>query len=291
MADVFQKTADADPGGHLDPAGFDRHITNYFYPPRAALEPFISHFWLLKWDRAGALPYISEQVMHRPFVDVYIATREAGIQCTFRGKRAYQATSADRIAGARFRPGAFHAFWEGSPAGLHDRTLDIRLVFPEADTLFLERFRQLDDVVAIDALAELIQGRHPQPDPRIALVNGIIDSIDGDESIQTVREVARRFGWSERWIQQLFQEYVGVGLKWQLQRNKLLTAARRIRRTDRPNWSALAYELGYSSQQHFITEFKSVVGMTPLQYKTDVGGETAGMRLVKRSAAPPTDRP
>jgi hypothetical protein len=57
MADVFQKTADGpEPGGHLDPAGFDHHITNYFYPPPAELEPFISHFWLLKWDRAGGLP-------------------------------------------------------------------------------------------------------------------------------------------------------------------------------------------------------------------------------------------
>jgi AraC-like DNA-binding protein len=275
MADVFQKTAvGPEPGGHLDPAGFDHHITNYFYPPPADLEPFVSHFWLLKWDRAGGLPYISEQVMHRPFVDAYVATREAGIQCTFRGRRAYEATSADRIAGARFRPGAFHAFWEGSLARLHDLTLDIRLVFPEADPSFLERLRQLDDVAAIDMLAKLIQARHPRPDPRIALVNAIIDSIDGDESIQTVREVARRFGWSERWIQELFQEYVGVGLKWQLQRNKLLAAARRIRLTDRANWSALAYELGYSSQQHFITEFKRVVGKTPVRYKMDFSGGT-----------------
>jgi AraC-like DNA-binding protein len=158
--------------------------------------------------------------------------------------------------------------------------------FPRLDPTFLERLRQLDDVAAIDALAKLIQARHPRPDPRIALVNAIIDSIDGDESIQTVREVARRFGWTERWIQQLFQEYVGVGLKWQLQRNKLLAAARRIRLTDRPNWSALAYELGYSSQQHFITEFQARRRQDTGAVQDGLQRRDAAITAVKRSAAP-----
>jgi AraC-like DNA-binding protein len=29
----------------------------------------------------------------------------------------------------------------------------------------------------------------------------------------------------------------------------------------------MAYDLGYSSQQHFITDFKQVLGQTPVQYK------------------------
>ncbi|XDA98745.1 AraC family transcriptional regulator [Sulfitobacter sp. LCG007] len=28
----------------------------------------------------------------------------------------------------------------------------------------------------------------------------------------------------------------------------------------------MAYELGYSSQQHFITDFRTVTGETPVQY-------------------------
>ena len=40
-----------------------------------------------------------------------------------------------------------------------------------------------------------------------------------------------------------------------------------IRETGDPDWAAIAYDLGYSSQQHFITDFRKVVGMTPAAYK------------------------
>jgi AraC-like DNA-binding protein len=39
---------------------------------------------------------------------------------------------------------------------------------------------------------------------------------------------------------------------------------------EEPNWADLAYELGYSSQQHFITQFRQVLGKTPVQYWRDV---------------------
>jgi AraC-like DNA-binding protein len=87
-----------------------------------------------------------------------------------------------------------------------------------------------------------------------------------------VAAVAKAYGRSERWLQQLFRDYVGVGLKWLLQRHKLLAAAELIRETDRPNWAAIAYELGYSSQQHFIRDFKQVLGKTPVQYKNGIAG-------------------
>lgn len=82
--------------------------------------------------------------------------------------------------------------------------------------------------------------------------------------------VAKAFARSERWLQQLFQGYVGIGLKWLLQRHKLLAAAQLIRQNDQPNWATIAYDFGYSSQQHFITDFKRVLGKTPLQYKKEL---------------------
>jgi AraC-like DNA-binding protein len=82
--------------------------------------------------------------------------------------------------------------------------------------------------------------------------------------------VAKAFDRSERWLQQLFQDYVGIGLKWLLQRHRLLAAAQQIRDSDQPNYAAIAYDLGYSSQQHFISAFKHVLGKTPLRYKKEL---------------------
>jgi AraC-like DNA-binding protein len=270
VKDVLQKSAgNYEPRGRLDPAGFERHVSFHPYLPPLDLSPFIEHFWTIRWDEAGDA-YNSEEVMHRPYVDVFVSEQQSGVQGTFRGKRTYVAAGSGRIVGVRFRPGAFHAFWSGALAELQNRVLDLQQVFPQADGHYVGHLLALDDQAAIHQLQKLVGSAHPQPDPNIELINEIITAVESDEGLQTVTAVAKTFARSERWLQQLFQDYLGIGLKWLLQRHRLLSAAQRIREGDKHDWAAIAYELGYSSQQHFITAFKQVVGKTPLQYQEEL---------------------
>lgn len=290
MKNVLQKSADNhdDPGGRLDPTGFYRHVAFHTYAPPVDLAPFIDHFWTIRWNKASEQPYLSEQVMHRPYVDLYISADDSGIQGTFRGKRTYIAAGAGRIIGARFHPGAFHALWDGRIADIQDKNVDIQRVFPEADGDYMEQLLSLDDQAVIDALAKMVRDKNPQPDPNIELISEIITATNNDGSLETVKAVAQRFHRSERWMQQLFQEYVGVGLKWMLQRNKLLEAAKRIRESENPDWAAIAYDVSYSSQQHFIADFKRVLGKTPLQYKkalVKVAEELEGVEVIAFAGA------
>ena len=195
---------------------------------------------------------------------------QSGIQGTFRGKRTYVATGRGRIVGIRFRPGAFHAAWGGALADLQDKIIDLQQLFPQADSGYVERLLALDDQPAIHELQQLVRAKHPQPDANIELINEIVTAIETDASLQTVTAVAKAFGRSDRWLQQLFQDYVGIGLKWLIQRHRLLAAAQHIRASDQPNWATIAYDFGYSSQQHFITDFKQVLGKTPRQYKKEL---------------------
>jgi AraC-like DNA-binding protein len=270
MSDVLQKSAGSyEPRGRLDPAGFEHHVTFHAYLPPADLAPFIDHFWTIRWEEAGSA-YYSEEVMHQPYVDVFLSKQQSGIQGTFRGKRTYIAAGSGRIVGIRFRPGAFHAIWDGAIADLQDKYIDLQQVFPQADSRYIEHLMRLDDQAVIDDLLKLVRAKHPQPDANIELINEIIPAIESDESLRTVTAVAKAFGRSERWLQQLFQDYAGIGLKWLLQRHRLLAAAEQIRESDQPNWAAIAYDLGYSSQGHFIMAFKQVLGKTPRQYKKEL---------------------
>ncbi|RKN80580.1 AraC family transcriptional regulator [Paenibacillus ginsengarvi] len=212
--------------------------------------------------------------MHRPYVDVYVSAHESGIQCTFRDKRNYEAADSGRIIGARFKPGAFHTYWRKSLAGLHNKTIELQQVFAEADQAFIEHTLSLQDDAAVGALAELLQAQNPKYDPNIELINRIITAIE-TERLQTVGEIAEWAGKSERWLQQLFQTYIGIGTKWLLQRIKLLEAAKLIRDCDTPDWADIAYDLGYSSQQHFITDFKRVLGETPVHYKKKLSSQAS----------------
>jgi AraC-like DNA-binding protein len=267
MNDVLQKSADNyEPRGRLDPTGFERHVRFQTYSPPTDLAPFIEHFWTICWDNVQNT-YYSEEVMHRPYVDIFVSEQQSGIQGTFRGKRIYVAAGNGKIIGIRFRPGAFHALWSGIMADLQDKTVDLQQVFPEIDSRYIEHLLKLDEQDVIQDLIKLIRAKQPQPDENIELINEIITAIETDENIKTVTDVAKAFSRSERWLQQLFQDYIGIGLKWLLQRHRLLAAAQQIRESDQPNWVAIAYDLGYSSQQHFITDFKQVLGKTPRQYK------------------------
>jgi AraC-like DNA-binding protein len=267
---VFQKPAEPyEPRGRLDPVGFDRHVQFRTVPPPADLAPFIEHFWVIRWDSALG-HFDSNEVMHRPYVDIFLSAQESGIQGTFRGKRTYSAAGSGRIIGVRFLPGAFHAFWPGEMADLQDKVVALASVFPWANAAGIAEILALDDAAAVAKLVERLRAVSPRPDSTIALINEIIAAVETREGMQTVASVADAFGKSERWLQQTFRDYLGIGLKWLLQRHRLLAAARQIRDSADPDWAGLAYDLGYSSQQHFITDFKSVLGVTPVQYKNSV---------------------
>lgn len=264
---VFQKPADGyEPRGRLDPAGFARHVQFATQPPPPDLRLFVEHLWSIRWDVATGT-YESAEVMHRPYVDLFVSTEQSGIQGTFRGKRIYPASGVGRIVGVRFRPGGFKAFWPGRMADLQDRNAELTEAFPEVRTGFAAELLAMDDEQAGAAFADLLRAQSPRFDGDIDLVNAIITAIESDETLNSVAAVGQMFGRSERWLQQLFSDYVGIGLKWLLQRHRLLAAAAQIRATDEPDWTAIAYDLGYSSQAHFITDFRKVLGETPVQYK------------------------
>lgn len=252
--------------GRLDPVGFRHHVDFRAYLPPVELAPFIEHSWTIRWEDVDE-DFHNHEVMHRPYVDAFVSAQQSGIQGTFRGRRTYVAAGSGRIVGIRFHPGGFHAFRSGAIADLQDKFTALQQVFPQADARYIDELLELDDPGAIDGLLGLLLELHPQPDANIELVNEIIAAIEKDDELQTVEVVARTFGKSQRWLQQLFQEYVGIGPKWLLQRRRLLAAAAQMRETERPNLAAIAYDLGYSSQQHFTTDFRQVLGSTPLKYR------------------------
>lgn len=266
MQKVLQESAESKkPRGHLNPDEFDKNIEFHTYLPPKELQDFLEHFWTLSWQNLEE-PYLSEQVMHQPFVDLYLSESGSGIQGTFRNVRTYKAEGSGRIVGARFLPGAFHLLWPGAMADLQEANVPLEDVLPEINgTAILNN----DDEKVILQLSEILQQRLSVGDDNLALIGKIIAMTENDDT-QTVHRIAVAFGKSDRWIQQLFQDYVGVGLKWLLQRRKLLAAAQVIRDTPQPDWTAIAYDLGYSSQQHFITDFRKVTGKTPTQYKNAI---------------------
>jgi methylphosphotriester-DNA--protein-cysteine methyltransferase len=99
----------------------------------------------------------------------------------------------------------------------------------------------------------------------------IVERIVQDPLLTRVDVLAREVGGSVRQLQRLFAEHVGVGPKWVIRRYRLREVTERMETGGRIDWAALAADLGYADQPHFVRDFTAMVGETPTRYAERYG--------------------
>jgi AraC-like DNA-binding protein len=75
----------------------------------------------------------------------------------------------------------------------------------------------------------------------------------------------------ERTLQRLFDRYVGASARWVIKRYRVYEALESMRPGAPIEWAALAQDLGYFDQAHFINDFKKLVGCLPSEYVRPLG--------------------
>ena len=94
------------------------------------------------------------------------------------------------------------------------------------------------------------------------------ERITSDLGLRRVGDLTSAFGMTERKLQRLFSEYVGVSPKWVMRRARLHEAALRAKSGDPVDWALLAGDLGYADQSHLTRDFTATVGVPPARYAT-----------------------
>lgn len=253
-------------------------FTHHRDAPSPALEDWVEHFWHVRWNLEGLPPQLQETLPH-PNVHIVIergSTRAFGVH-TRRWTRVLEGCSS--AFGIKFRPGAFRPFLCSAVSGLKDSSLPM-------EALWGAEARKLNDIVdssgemgedagAIERVSRFLLARLPAVDPNALLAGRIVDSIVDDRELKGAGELAERFGMSLRALQRLFNEYVGIGPKWVINRYRMHEAIARVQAGQAVSWVALAQELGYFDQAHFITDFRKLVGKTPADYARELGSAHA----------------
>lgn len=103
------------------------------------------------------------------------------------------------------------------------------------------------------------------------LINEVIGWLREHPEVTRVAEVAEAFATTERSLQRLVLDRVGLSPKWLIQRRRLHDAVARIK-AGSDSLAELAAELGYTDQSHFTHDFKAVCGLTPGAYLADQPG-------------------
>ena len=80
--------------------------------------------------------------------------------------------------------------------------------------------------------------------------------------VTRVKDMAREVGLTERSLQRLVEQRLGLGPKWLVQRRRLHDAVEALK-AGTTGLADMAATLGYTDQAHFTHDFRTVTGMTP----------------------------
>ena len=273
MKEIFQKNAKSDREadlrrtGVLDAANFDDYSSLRAFLPAEELRPLVSHYWIVRWNIPKGITYKPTEVLAEPAVNIFFMPEKAFLYGLTTQTFDYTAEGTGIMAGATFQPGGFYPFWGKDMKTLPPGISDLTAVFPDATADFSNKLLAQDDELIAQSIEDLLLKKPIVKSPNIATIAAITNTVNFGEKLRSLHEVSEYFRIPERTLQHLFQREVGVSLKWIIMRARMLEALQEAYKQDKPDWATIAADLGYSSQAHFITDFKRATGQTPATFK------------------------
>jgi AraC-like DNA-binding protein len=249
--------------GILNPAAGLQRFDLRRAAPSAELAPFVDWYWVVRWS----LPEPFEQeVLPHPCVNLSFDARGPAVHGFGTARAVARLEGSGRAVAAKFKPGGFAPFSPLAARDLVDRVVPAADAFgPDAGRLG-RAIDAADDAAAVGLLEAFLRERLPPPDRSVLETIALAARAQADRDVKRAEDLARAAGRSVRTLQRAFERYVGVGPKWVIRRARVHEAAERAAAGGRVAWGALAHELGYHDQAHFIRDFKAQTGVTPATY-------------------------
>ena len=250
----------------LAPADRFHHARHAADGPLAA---FVQHYWIVRWNLAGHAPQLQETLPH-PNAYLVFEPDSALVAGVATGRWTRQLEGDSFAFGVKFRPGGLRPFLGRAVSTLTDRRLPLGDVFGDDYGLHARVIACADERTMIDLVQAFLLERLPAPDSQVERVAALVGEIEQERTLTRADTLAARHGMGLRALQRLFDDYVGVGPKWVISRYRLHEAVDRLADGDSVDWTALALDLGYFDQAHFIRDFRSLVGRTPGEFSRDL---------------------
>ena len=256
-----------DARGIVNPSALLRRIDFTRHEPSADARRFIAWYWAITWELPPGERHTQEVLSH-PVVNVSFMPGGAFVNGVQRRRQTNVLSNDGWVLGIRFRPAGFRPFLDRPLSTITDRVVPIGSILA-ADGTAVERTVAAGngpDPDALQAVDDLFVSLMPSEHHPAEDVAAIVEAIEVDRSLTRVDQLAARTGRSDRQLQRLFADHVGVSPKWVIRRYRIYEVAERARHGDEVDWSALAAELGYSDQAHLTRDFRAAYGTPPHRY-------------------------
>lgn len=129
----------------------------------------------------------------------------------------------------------------------------------------IQEIRDLHDVMVVDYAEKMHRQLRNNTNSRH--INECKDYIYAHikERI-TIEDLADRFGVSASYLSRLFKKETGISVSAYIREQKMDVAKNMLRYSEY-SMIEIAARLSFSSQSHFIQQFRDTVGMTPKKYR------------------------
>jgi AraC-like DNA-binding protein len=178
------------------------------------------------------------------------------------------------LIGIVFAPGGFGPFAGDAVDLFSNRSVGLEDVWGAPVRTLRDRLRELPGpqsrLRCLEAfLVERFAPRLTRHGPwRSGEIDFAVRAFNCTPGITTVREVAKRTGWSERHFSQLFREEVGLSPKAWCRVQRFQRAVRQLYAGGDVPWAELALDCGFYDQSHFANEFRAFSGIDATTYST-----------------------
>lgn len=249
------------------------------YAPSAALETLVRHYWVPVWDLPSGRTVV-EQVLQYPTCLIVVAGDYARFYGVARGLSTVTLSGRSWAVGVMLQPGAGTAVSRGEVSGFVDTHVDLTefahlapLVGQVRELMGLDPADPGQHAQAIGAVEDCLGSGPPLSDEG-ELLNHVVEVVESDSALLTVRDLAGRVGVEERSLQRLTVRHLGLTPKWLIQRRRLHEAIAHLKHGTQ-TLAGLAAELGYTDQAHFTRDFGRVTGRTPGEFARTLGRDAS----------------
>jgi len=237
-------------------------------PPPDSLTRFVDCFWISEWDLAAGRS-VTARILPHPTVNLTLESTGLVITGVAPGVFTRTLTGRDRVFGIRLRAGAARLL-TGAPIGsLSGTGQPAETLLVDGPALAATLRRAPSDAVRMATFAEYVDGLGLAPTTELITVQQAVGLLVADPRVSRVRHVVELIGISERQLQRLFADYLGLTPGWVLRRGRLHAAVERlIELADRHHQplARVAAEFGYADQAHLTNDFRRYLGMPPASW-------------------------
>jgi AraC-like DNA-binding protein len=241
------------------------------YAPSEHLVDLVERYWIPVWSLTEPS---TQSTLQHPVCLVVVSDTYARFYGVSRGRSSVTLEGDGWAVGTMLSPAAGRLVLGRSVADVTDTWVELDDLLPGPALVGGVRAAMAHDPhdpaahLAAIAHVEAWLETHLPVDAAGLLVNRLVTWLGGHPEVTRVDEVAREAGLSERSLQRLVEQRIGLSPKWLLQRRRLHDAVESLK-AGRGTLAQVAADLGYADQAHFTHDFRAVTGMTPGEFLRD----------------------